>query len=120
MLNVTYKYNDIEEAKALAPVADVKMHQVLQKFVDEGLSVLCEVEFEKIANHQNGKIFRVEANVTIGGTLYRADASEESFEKAIDEVRDELDKELRRSKGKQQSLLKRAGRKLKEKLTWGG
>lgn len=115
MLNINYKYNDLEEAKAVAPIMDAKL-QMLEKFTTEGSSVLCEVEFEKIATHQNGKIFRAEANVTIDGRLYRAEAVEDSFEKAIDEVRNELDKELRRSKDKQQSMLKRAGRRVKEAL----
>lgn len=119
MLNVTYKYNDLEEAKALAPVMDAKMQHVLQKYIDEGSVVLCEVEFEKVSDHQSGKIFRVEANVSVDGALMRAEAVEDSFEKAIDEVRDEVDKKLRRTKGKQQSMLRRAGRKLKESLYRG-
>ena len=116
MLNVTYKYNDLEEAKALAPVMDAKMQHMLQKFIDDGATVLCEVEFEKVAEHQSGNIFRVEVNATIDGTLHRADAVEDTFEKSIDEVRDELAKKLRRLKGKQHSILKRAGRAVKEKL----
>ena len=116
MLNVTYKYNDLEETKALTPVMDAKMQHVLQKFIDDGAMVLCEVEFEKVSDHQSGKVFRVEANVTVDGSLLRAEAVENSFEKAIDEVRDEVDKKLRRTKGKQQSMLRRAGRKLKESI----
>jgi ribosomal subunit interface protein len=118
MLNINYKYNDLEEAKILAPVMDAKL-QVLQKFIDEGTSVFCEVEFEKVSGQHSGRIFRVEVNATVGGKLYRADATEESFEKAIDEVRNEIDKELRRAKGKESSILKRAGRKLKETLLRG-
>lgn len=116
MVTINYKYNDLEEAKSLAPVLDAKLQQVLEKFVNEGDSVLCEVEFEKVSNHQSGEIYRVEANATIDGALYRAEAVESSFEKSIDEVRDELDKALRRAKGKQQSLLKRAGRRIKETI----
>tara|TARA_B100001765_G_C19222101_1_gene214353 strand:+ start:52 stop:414 length:363 start_codon:yes stop_codon:yes gene_type:complete len=116
MLQINYKYNDLEEAKALTPVMDGKLQPVLQKYVDDGASVLCEVEFERVANHQSGNIYRAEINTTIDGTLHRAEAVEVSFEKAIDEVRNELDKELRRAKGKQQSILKRAGRKLKETI----
>lgn len=115
MLNITYKYNNLEEAKALTAVMDQKM-TVLQKFVDEGSNVLCEVEFQKTAQQNSGQVFRVETNVTIDGKLYRADATEESFEKAIDEVKSELDKELRRSKDKEISMVRRAGRALKEKF----
>ena len=116
MLNTTYKYNDLEEAKGLTSLVESKL-DVLQKFTSADSSVLCEVEFEKVAPSQTGEIYRFEVNATIDGTLYRAEAVESSFEKAIDEVRSELDKELRRAKNKNTSLIRRAGRKLKESFS---
>jgi ribosomal subunit interface protein len=115
MVNITYKYNDLEEAKSLTGLVESKLN-VLQKFTSPDSSVLCEVEFEKVAAQQTGQIFRFEVNATIDGKLYRADAVEDSFEKAIDEVRNELDKELRRAKDKNNSVLRRAARKLKGSL----
>lgn len=116
MVNIIYKYNDLEEAKNLTPLTDEKL-LMLQKFIDEGSSVLCEIEFSKVSEQNNGDIYRVEANVTIDGKLYRAEAIRDSFEKAVDEVRDQIDKELRRAKGKQHSIAMRAGRKIKELVT---
>jgi ribosomal subunit interface protein len=118
MVNITYKYNNLEEAKPLTSVVESKL-EMLQKFTTAESSVLCEVEFEKVAPKQTGEIYRFEVNATIDGTLYRAEAVESSFEKAIDEVRSELDKELRRAKDKGNSVLRRAGRKLKESLFRG-
>ena len=115
MVNITYKYNDLDEARALTSLVDSKL-DILQKFTDAEASVLCEVEFEKVAPKQTGQVYRFGANTTIDGKLYRAEAVEESFEKAIDEVRSELDKELRRAKDKENSLLRRAGRNIKAKL----
>jgi ribosomal subunit interface protein len=115
MVNITYKYNDLEEAKSLKLVMDQKL-AMLEKFVSDGVPALCEVEFAKAADHQSGRVFRVETNLTINGKMYRAEATEESFERAIDEVRSELDKELSRAKDKESSLLKRAGRRVKETL----
>lgn len=88
----------------------------LAKFIGDETDVQCEVEFEKETGHQSGNIFRVEANLFLSGKLYRAEASEENFEKAIDEVRSELDKELRRSRNKKETLFKKGGRKIKEML----
>lgn len=118
MLQIIYKYNDQDEAKALTPIVEAKLSS-LHKFIDGNIPALCEVEFEKIAPQQNGNVYRMEANITINGKLYRAEATEASFEKALDEVRSELDKELRRSKGKRTSILRRAGRKLKETILRG-
>ncbi|MEK7638764.1 MAG: ribosome-associated translation inhibitor RaiA [Patescibacteria group bacterium] len=112
---IIYKYNGIYSGEQLATLTDQKL-VTLEKFINDGVMATCEVEFEKVTAQQHGQIYRVEANLTLDGTLYRAEAVEESFEKAIDEVRNELDKELRRAKDKQTSLLKRTGRKIKEQL----
>lgn len=118
MLQVTFKYNDLPEAKALTDIVEAKLSS-LNKFIQEKSSATCEVEFTKTAAHQSGTIFRVEANLSIDGAFSRAEATEDSFEKAVDEVRSELDKELRRAKGRQASIFKRAGRKLKETILRG-
>lgn len=114
-MQITYKYNGLEEAKKLTDLMEQKLES-LRKFIDEGTPALCEVEFEKVAAQNSGNVFRVEVNATVNGTLYRADAVEDSFEKAIDEVRAELDKEMRRSKDKQVTLDKSAGREMKEQM----
>lgn len=113
--HINYKYNGLEEAQTLAPVVDQKL-SVLAKYLHGNETVTCDFEFEKVAAQQQGRVFRAEVNLLIDGTLYRAEATEESFEKAIDEVRDELDKALRRAKDKQVTTDKQAGRAAKEQL----
>jgi ribosomal subunit interface protein len=112
---INYKYNDLAEAQTLATVVDQKL-AAFDKYLTGARAITCDVEFAKVAPQQSGQIYRLEANLLIDGTLYRAEATEESFEKAIDEVRDELDKELRRAKEKHETLDKQAGREMKEKL----
>jgi ribosomal subunit interface protein len=112
---INFKLNGIEHADELSTLVARKFES-LGKFIKVGVPALCEVEFEKVAEHKKGKLYRVEANLTINGTLYRAEATEETFERSIDEARDELDKEIRRSKDKRDSLIKRAGRNIKEKF----
>ena len=116
--NITYKCNGIEEAKLLASVVEQKITP-LERMISETASVHLEIEFEKLTTQQHGRIFRVEANLSVDGTLYRAEATEESFESAIDEVRNELDKELSRAKDKQITLERVAGREVKEQLLNG-
>lgn len=112
---ISYHYNSIPEAEDLAVIVDQKLGQ-LDKFLHSAGSAICEVEFEKVSPQHNGQVHRVEANLTIDGVLYRSDAVEESFEKAIDEVRDQLDKKLRRAKDKQVTMDKQAGLVMKEKM----
>jgi ribosomal subunit interface protein len=88
----------------------------LTKFLSEDQSITCDIEFEKVAPQKSGQVHRVEVNLMVEGTLFRAEATENSFELAIDEVRNELDKELRRAKDKQLTLDKSAGRAAKEQM----
>ena len=112
---INYKYHGMEEAKSLAEVVDQKLSS-LHKFIEEEAAVVCDVEFEKLTAQQQGRVYRIEVNLTVNGTLHRAEAIENSFEEAIDKVRDELDRELSRAKDKQITLDKNAGREMKEQL----
>ena len=112
---VNYKYNNLVGTKELTELLEQKLES-LQKFIREESAVVCDVEFEKVGAHQHVKLNRIEINLKIDGTLHRAEATEESFEEAIDTVRDELNAELSRAKDKQVTLGKAAGRSAKEQL----
>ncbi len=115
---INYKFNGIEEAKSFTAVVEQRF-ATLQKLIPNGASTVCEIEFEKVSAHQHGRLHRVESNLTINGRLYRAEATENTFEEAIAKVRDELDYELSRSKDKHDTLHKRAGRAFKNLLSRG-
>jgi ribosomal subunit interface protein len=114
-LSIIFKFNNLEEAKPFAATVNQKF-TFLEKFIPDGKEVICEVEFEKVSSQSHGRIFRVEVNVEIDGSLHRAEATEDSFEAAIDEVKNELDKVLRRAKDKQVTLEKDSGRAFKDQL----
>ena len=104
----------------LSQLLDQKLAPI-GKFLPEGETDLsCDVELEKVTEHQSGKIHRAEINLRVAGKLYRAEATEDQMELAIDIMRDEVKKELRRDTEKQHSLLKRGGQKVKEMLRFGG
>lgn len=88
----------------------------LGKFIDDRVETLCEVELEKVAEHQSGKIFRAEVNLHIDGKLFRAEATEEQIEQSIDIVRNELKTELQRAQEKRISLEREGGRILKQMI----
>lgn len=91
----------------------------LEKYLGRASDTKCQVEFEKTAPHQNGDVHRVEANLYVDGKLFRAEATEHSFELAIDAVKADLDRELGKSHQKKETLLKKGGRKIKEMLRFG-
>lgn len=115
---INFKITNTEVGDDLKVLIENKL-TALEKFIGEAPAV-CDVEFEKVTNrHQQGNINRVEINLEIDGKLYRAEATEETFEKAIDEARAEIEEGLRRASKKGETLLKKGGRKIKELLLWG-
>ena len=118
-MNINFNYNNQAEAQALTTITEQKLSS-LKKFIPADKSVICDAEFDKVAANNNGAIFHFAVNLEIDGTMHRAEATEESFEAAVDEVRDELDKKLRRNKSKKDTLGKKAGRALKRLIARGG
>lgn len=108
-IGVDYKLQDLLTQKFTS----------LEKLIGDETDIHCEVEFEKESIQRSGNIFRTEANLWFRGNLYRAQASCENFEKAIDEVRDELDKELRRANKKRTNIFLKGSRKIKEMMRFG-
>lgn len=115
---ITIKVTNTKIADDLKNVLEQKLRS-LEKFVGNETDVKCDVEFEKVAPHEKGPIYRIDVNFLVAGVLHRAEATKESFEEAIDEVRDQLDKELRRRNKKHNTLLKKGGRRLKEMVRFG-
>ena len=112
---ISYKYNNLPDGNKLATIMDQKL-EPLGKFIQDGASATCEVEFEKVSPKQHGKVHRVEVNLRVDGVMHRTEAMDDSFELAIDEVRDELNKKLRRAKSKNETLFRKARQRVKEKF----
>ena len=112
---INFKATNTDLEPTLTDLAEQK-YTSLEKFWSDNAQVFCEVEFDKVTNRNGGPIHRVEVNLTVNGKLYRAEATMESFEEAIDEVRDELEQELRRTKEKQDTLVRKGGRMMKERI----
>jgi len=115
---IQFKATNTELIGDLQDIMEQKLHS-LEKFIGDETDLKCAVEFEKVTAQNSGKIFRVETNLYVGGKLYRAESTETTFEEAIDEVRNELDKELRRSNKKRETMMKRGGRAIKEMMRFG-
>jgi len=114
--NITFKHTNTEVDYDLQSVLTQKI-TALEKYFEE--PTLVEVEFRKEAPKNSGEVFVVEINCAVKGELHRAVANSESFEKGIDQARNELDKELRRAKKKRSSLFRKGARRIKEIMRWG-
>src|SRR3989344_824763 len=80
----------------------------LAKLTGESATLACEIE-ESIAAVRAGGRYRAEGNLSVDGKLYRAEATHETLEGAIDRVRDELTAELRKARGRGRGMMRRGG-----------
>ena len=73
------------------------------------------VELERTTeHHQKGKVFRAEAQMRLPGQSIRAESTKEDLRTAIVEVKDELQKILKKYKGKRKTRAMKGLRKLKK------
>jgi len=69
-------------------------------------------------HHKKGQIFRAEAQLYLPGESLRSEAEAEDLLTAITEVKDELQRELKKYKGKAEAIDKRRRRFLKKLINF--
>ena len=116
--HITFKNTNIGTDAKLQAYATEKLAS-LDKFLGGASDVRVEVEFERMVSHKSGPICRAEVNVFVGGSVYRSEVTEMTFEAAVDVAKDDLTHEMSRAHEKRNSLFKRGGRKIKELLRFG-
>jgi ribosomal subunit interface protein len=116
--NIQYKATNVRIEDAWRDQVDEKF-ETLSKFLGHNTDSTCHVEFERITAHQTGDVCRFETTIFAHGKIFRAEATEHSFERAIDAVKKELDHELRKAHKKHDTLIMRGRRKIKDLLRFG-
>ena len=116
--NIQFKGTNISVENKWKDIV-IQKFSTLQKHIGTPSDLSVQVEFEKMASHNSGDIYRVEANIYSRGKVFRAEASAQSFEAAIDMVHKELDRELAKAHDKHDTLIKRGRRKIKDMLRFG-
>jgi ribosomal subunit interface protein len=85
---------------------DIRKHirqelQNLKKFYDGRLASMIRVEVGKISgHHQKGKVYRAEINLPAFGRLLRAEEVAESIQTAINIVKEEIERQIKKFKEK--------------------
>lgn len=84
-------------------------------------NVLVQAELGKTTeHHKGGDYFRAEVNLHIGGRSFRAVSETSDLYSAIDDMKDELFREIVSGKEKRQSVFRRSAHKLKDlmRFSW--
>ncbi len=107
---------------------EVEMDSHLEDYIQKRIGALgrllkneeesyCDLRIGKdSSSHKHGRIFFAEAKIKTTNKNYGAKADGESLESAIDELKDELSKKIRRHKDKKLSLRNKGGRVIKKLL----
>lgn len=108
----------------LTPEAGNYLNQRLKalgKFIGENEEAArCEVEVGRASGHaEHGNVWRAEINLIHAGVTHRAEATEESVNAAIDRVKDEIVRQLKREKQLHIRLARRGGAWLKRTIRFG-
>ena len=122
-MNIRVKGTNITLTPAISAYVDKRVSK-LDKLVGGDPSIMCDIELGKTsAHHQKGDIFRAEIHIVGAGLDAYAAAEHEDLYAAIDEVRDDIVRDLRAKKGKRLSYIRRGGAQVKAMvkglLPWG-
>jgi ribosomal subunit interface protein len=116
MLNIHIKATGMELTPAIRAYAEEKI-TALKKLVSEDVVATADVEVGQTTHHhQSGKIFRCEINLSLDGSLMRAESMQEDLYAAIDVAKDELAGEVRKRKAKKEHMMRKGGRLFKSLL----
>lgn len=118
-MQITFKATRYELTPEARQFAEKKFAK-LERYENDGSPALLEIEFEEMAEtEKDGANYRAEANLTVNGELFRAEARADTLENAVDKVRRDVEKELRRARRKDKNLVKRGGSILKRMMRSG-
>jgi ribosomal subunit interface protein len=119
-MRLTLKATDIEISADIHEYLRKKL-ATLRKFLAlEDPSVLVAVELGRSTkHHQSGAIFYAEITVYRGKEVWRAVANDHSLSAAIDAMHDEIVREVKQSRGREISFVRRGGLAAKELLRYG-
>lgn len=117
-MKIIFKSKDFSLTPSIEDYLQKKING-LEKFLGDFNKETTKVEAEvgkTTGRHRAGDIFRAEINLSVGGKLFRAESEQEDIFSAIDEVRDELEQEIKKFKTKKETIFIRGARSIKKKF----
>lgn len=120
-MRIKIKTTNMELTSAISNYVEEKLAGI-EKFAvsHKNEEPLIEVELGKINNHHHsGDVFRAETNLRLRGKYFRAVSEGEDLYAAIDDMRDELVRELTSYKDKARTLFRRGAGMIKNLLRFG-
>jgi len=115
-MNISVKATNIELTPAISQYIDEKVGS-LEKFIvsADPTTVRASVEVGKTTRHHHSgsDIFIAEINLYVDGKSFRAVSEQSTLYAAIDDMKDEVAREVNSFKNKQRALFRRGGAAVK-------
>lgn len=116
-MNITFKGTNYTITPDIEKLCTERIHAATRSLGAQKDSALVEVELELVEERKNNNaVYRAEVNVSVDGKLYRAESTRRSMRNAISDVKKGLGNEIRKDRGKNSSMFRRGGRKVKSLL----
>lgn len=116
MLNINTKSTNITLTPAIQEYIDKKLFG-LEKFISGFDNILVNVEVGKTTrHHKQGDVFKAEIHIKVPGDEFYATVEKDDLYAAIDEVKDELIRNMTSRRKRALKLLRKGGQKIKEFL----
>lgn len=117
-MNIQFKATNIELTDAIKNYVEEKLVSVEKILNAEQTEPLAEVEIGKETPHrQSGdSLFFAEINLTVAGSLFRSHTQASELYAAIDEMKDEITREVKQDKEKKRGLVRRGAHRLKQMI----
>ena len=112
-MKIHIKTTSISSSEAITNYVDKRLSKI-GKIIGDDPSIQCDVELAKTSGHHNkGDIFRAEIHIVGAGKNLYAASEKSDLYAAIDDVQDEIKRELKSKKDKDTSLMRRGGARVK-------
>jgi len=120
MIQTEIKVTGLALTPALKNYVEAKILQ-LEKFAHSQIgSVRAEVEIGKTTgHHRSGYVFKAEIRLQVNGRRFYAVETTEDLYASLDKVKDEIARQVVSAQQKEQTLLRRGARRLKNFLRRG-
>jgi len=107
-MKVKIRTREIDLTDAIRDYTEKKMLSLLKFYSDV---TMMDVELARKTNHhRKGDVYTVKVNVSVPGKVYRVEETESVLYKAIDKAKDDIQRVLKKYKGKKEDK-KRKSRK---------
>ncbi len=119
-MKINLQGKGMEVSAAIEEYAVKKMTnlgKLLTKIEENGGEVLVNFSVGRTSNHhRGGDVFRADCSISIDGENFYSGADREDMNEAIDEVKENLFREIRRAKERKKALFQRGSRAIKNML----